>query len=650
MSLITFASTVDSAPGASHSLTDTQMNDQVVLDGAVGATRALSSVDLNKVTIGANVTTSGAQTYAQPTLASSPTLTSTAGAITFTGAVTGGNQYSLSTDTSGGTEIDAGAGGLPGQGEHALTALNIQGPSTLVDTIYTTGDQTYTGPVTFGADPELLSDSGQIDASSSIDLGGAEVPIRGSGSLSGPISDGTLSLGSGSSSSGAPAYTMALSGDNTYAGGTFIHGAGSLVQFSSLGNFGAGSVTLDNGAGLKWAPGSTTDPSGLLKITGGGAAVFDTNGNNVTFANPLNEGGSAHDGTITKQGAGALTLTGDNAFDDPWQVTGGTLAVAGSLAGPVTVTGGGGLALTGQAGGHVTVDPSGTLTCLGGTLGDGLTNSGTATYAPAAPTAVSAAGGQGTASVSFTPGAARCSPLTGYEVTAEPGDIHASGTGSPITVSGLRSGTAYTFTVTATNLIGTSAPSVSASATTARIVKASISSPGSGHTYGLGEKVTTKFSCAGLVGGALASCQDSNGSASGTGRLNTSTPGRHSYVVTATASDGSTTTASISYEVRASNLFTVSKPLAHGGGLVTFTVKVPDAGTVRVLEKTTRGTLASATRFMKRATTLHFRLTLSKRERAQLGKGAIAASVTITFSPVGGNPRTLKRSGLRLKR
>ena len=76
---------------------------------------------------------------------------------------------------------------------------------------------------------------------------------------------------------------------------------------------------------------------------------------------------------------------------------------------------------------------------------------------PDAPTGVTAAAGIGQAAVSFTAPAGP--PLSYYTVTSNPGGITATGAGGPIIVEGLTNGTAYTFTVTATNTIGTGPPS-----------------------------------------------------------------------------------------------------------------------------------------------------------------------------------------------
>jgi hypothetical protein len=79
---------------------------------------------------------------------------------------------------------------------------------------------------------------------------------------------------------------------------------------------------------------------------------------------------------------------------------------------------------------------------------------------PGAPTIGTATAGNASASVSFTaPTPNGGSAITGYTVTSSPGGKTGTGTSSPITVSGLTNGTAYTFTVTATNAIGTGAAS-----------------------------------------------------------------------------------------------------------------------------------------------------------------------------------------------
>ena len=86
---------------------------------------------------------------------------------------------------------------------------------------------------------------------------------------------------------------------------------------------------------------------------------------------------------------------------------------------------------------------------------------------PGAPTGLVATVGNGSASIAFvTPFNNGGRAITGYTVTSNPGNITAPGTTSPIIVTGLTNGTAYTFTVIATNELGNS---VASSASTAVI-------------------------------------------------------------------------------------------------------------------------------------------------------------------------------------
>jgi hypothetical protein len=89
----------------------------------------------------------------------------------------------------------------------------------------------------------------------------------------------------------------------------------------------------------------------------------------------------------------------------------------------------------------------------------------------------------GSATVSFTAPPDGGTPITDYTVSAEPGGAGASGGSSPLTVNGLTPGTAYTFTVTATNAAGRSLPSGSSNAVTPT-APAPVSGAGPGATPG----------------------------------------------------------------------------------------------------------------------------------------------------------------------
>jgi hypothetical protein len=99
-------------------------------------------------------------------------------------------------------------------------------------------------------------------------------------------------------------------------------------------------------------------------------------------------------------------------------------------------------------------------------IGDASTSSSaTATTVPQAPTIGAVTAGYALATVAYTAGATGGAAVSAYTATSSPGSVTGTGA-SPITVSGLTNGTAYTFTVTATNANGTSAASAASSSVT----------------------------------------------------------------------------------------------------------------------------------------------------------------------------------------
>ena len=144
---------------------------------------------------------------------------------------------------------------------------------------------------------------------------------------------------------------------------------------------------------------------------------------------------------------------------------------------------------------------------------------------PDPPTGVTATAGNAQASVHWTaPANNGGSPITGYTVTSDPAGGTASTLGATsATVTGLTNGTAYTFTVTASNVVGPSVPSASSNSVvpTAGTVQsnsaeggapgASVTAANSGGASGNAFSIVSKGSGATLVFSAAAAAHGALG-------------------------------------------------------------------------------------------------------------------------------------------
>ncbi len=201
--------------------------------------------------------------------------------------------------------------------------------------------------------------------------------------------------------------------------------------------------------------GGTSAPSATVVVTpftvpGAPTIGAATPGNGqatIAFTAPASNGGSAITGYTVTCNAGGFTATGAASPLTVTGLTNGTAytcsVVATNAAGP------------GAASATVAVTP--------------FTVPGAPTIAftvPGAPTIGAATPGNGQATIAFTaPASNGGSAITGYTVTCNAGGFTATGAASPLTVTGLTNGTAYTCSVVATNAAGPGAASATVAVT-----------------------------------------------------------------------------------------------------------------------------------------------------------------------------------------
>jgi autotransporter-associated beta strand protein len=248
--------------------------------------------------------------------------------------------------------------------------------------------------------------SGRISGPGSLTISGGTVNLSGSNTFTGGLwlaSGGTLRAGAdaamGASSGGLTFTGGRLQATAAFAidrsvtmgpgGGTFdtndhdLHVRTAIGGSGGLTKAGAGILTLSdansyqggttiNAGRLRLAAGASLPTTGALTVNGG---TLDFNGNHVTVGSLAGAGGTielgastltvAESGSTTfagtiigtgglnKTGNGLLNLTGVNTYSGPTSVTGGRLAVNGSITSDVTVGPGGSLSGAGTIFGNV---------------------------------------------------------------------------------------------------------------------------------------------------------------------------------------------------------------------------------------------------------------------------------------------------------
>ena len=205
-------------------------------------------------------------------------------------------------------------------------------------------------------------------------------------------------------------------------------------------------VALENCPGVPCV--TTTVPGAPTGVS----ATAGTASASVAFTAPASNGGSVITGYTVTSSPGGITATGATLTINVTGLTNGTAYTFTVVA-------------TNVVGNSVASTASTAVTPL------------MPITVPGAPTGVSATAGNASASVAFTdPASNGGSVITGYTVTSSPGGITMTGATSPINVTGLTNGTAYTFTVVATNAIGNSVPSTASTAVTPASACGSITS------------------------------------------------------------------------------------------------------------------------------------------------------------------------------
>jgi autotransporter-associated beta strand protein len=322
-----------SNPGAGNlTATANAAGETVSFDQGAGLTTSLQSVTTSApdTVLGANVRTTGNQSYGPMALTGDRAFNAGSGNVTF-GALNGAQ--TLTVNATGATTFGAAVGGST-----PLTSVttNPLGTTSVAGSISTSGAQSYGEAVTLTGDAIFTSSSGgDVTFGSTLDGAGRSASIATAGltTFAAPVG-GTSPLASlttnATGSTTIAGATVATSGDQTYddsvtlsGGGKTLTSSGGAITMNATGAFGTGSHVF-SAFGLS----DVSDFTGSGSLTKEGAGTLRLNA------------GTQYTGDLVIA-AGRLDVLGDSSASDV-QLGGGTLGGTGTV-GAVSSTAGGAL-------------------------------------------------------------------------------------------------------------------------------------------------------------------------------------------------------------------------------------------------------------------------------------------------------------------
>lgn len=119
---------------------------------------------------------------------------------------------------------------------------------------------------------------------------------------------------------------LILTSSNVYSGGTML--TEGILSFADGGISTTGPITM-NGGTLRWQDANTQNISPAITMVASKNATFDTNGNTVVFTAGI---GNSTNASLTKTGAGNLTLGGTGTYSGTTEILSGTLTAGTSTA------------------------------------------------------------------------------------------------------------------------------------------------------------------------------------------------------------------------------------------------------------------------------------------------------------------------------